>query len=670
MSARVKRRLWRVIAAIVLFVAAFVTFRAITLPQNLWYIELIVYACVYAVAAYDVLIKAFRGIFGGQVFDENLLMTIATVGAFCVREYPEAAAVMLFYQVGELFQSIAVGRSRKSISELMDIRPDTAVAIRDGERVTVSPYEVAVGEIIEVRAGERVALDGVVVKGSGSIDTAALTGESMPVSVCEGSPVLSGSINLSGVLEIEVQKEFSESTASKILDLVENAASKKAKAENFITAFAKIYTPVVVALAVLLAVVPSVITGNFGEWIHRALMFLVVSCPCALVISVPLAFFGGIGAASARGVLIKGGNYLELLGKLDAVVFDKTGTLTLGKFSVAGVYPESRRNEILSAAAIAESGSNHPIALSIVAAANDNGLNVIASDKELSVNASDNGLNVIASERSERGNPLHENITLTEIAGKGVEARADGKVILAGNAELMAERGIEFTECAQFGTLVYVAVNGEYLGVIVIADTVKEDAPQVIASLKRDGIRTVMLTGDNFQTASAVAEKVGIDEFSASLLPADKVEKLEEIIARKSAKSVVAFVGDGINDAPVLSRADVGIAMGALGSDSAIEAADVVLMHDGLGAISEAKTVAKKTMSIAAQNIAFALIVKVAVLVLSALGVTDMWLAIFADVGVTVLAVLNSVRIIAFGKKNKKGDFAKNFPKTQDKSAI
>ncbi len=679
MSARVKRRLWRVIAAIVLFVAAFVTFHAIALPQNLWYIELIVYACVYAVAAYDVLIKAVRGIFGGQVFDENLLMTIATVGAFCVREYPEAAAVMLFYQVGELFQSIAVGRSRKSISELMDIRPDTAVAIRGGERVTVSPYEVAVGEIIEVRAGERVALDGVVVKGSGNIDTAALTGESMPVSVCEGSQVLSGSINLSGVLEIEVQKEFSESTASKILDLVENAASKKAKAENFITAFAKIYTPVVVALAVLLAVVPSVITGNFGEWIHRALMFLVVSCPCALVISVPLAFFGGIGAASARGVLIKGGNYLELLGKLDAVVFDKTGTLTLGKFSVAGVYPESRRNEILSAAAIAESGSNHPIALSIVAAANDNGLNVnasnnvlnvIANDKELSVNASDNGLNVIASERSERGNPLHENITLTEIAGKGVEARADGKVILAGNAELMAERGIEFTECAQFGTLVYVAVNGEYLGVIVIADTVKEDAPQVIASLKRDGIRTVMLTGDNFQTASAVAEKVGIDEFSASLLPADKVEKLEEIIARKSAKSVVAFVGDGINDAPVLSRADVGIAMGALGSDSAIEAADVVLMHDGLGAISEAKTVAKKTMSIAAQNIAFALIVKVAVLVLSALGVTDMWLAIFADVGVTVLAVLNSVRIIAFGKKNKKGDFAKNFPKTQDKSAV
>ena len=670
MSARVKRRLWRVIAAIVLFVAAFVTFRAITLPQNLWYIELIVYACVYAVAAYDVLIKAFRGIFGGQVFDENLLMTIATVGAFCVREYPEAAAVMLFYQVGELFQSIAVGRSRKSISELMDIRPDTAVAIRDGERVTVSPYEVAVGEIIEVRAGERVALDGIVVKGSGSIDTAALTGESMPVSVCEGSPVLSGSINLSGVLEIVVLKEFSEYTASKILDLVENAASKKAKAENFITAFAKIYTPVVVALAVLLAVVPSVITGNFGEWIHRALMFLVVSCPCALVISVPLAFFGGIGAASARGVLIKGGNYLELLGKLDTVVFDKTGTLTLGKFSVAGVYPESRRNEILSAAAIAESGSNHPIALSIVAAANDNGLNVIASDNGLNVIASDNGLNVIASERSERGNLPHEDVTITEIAGKGVEARADGKVILAGNAELMAERGIEFTECAQFGTLVYVAVNGEYLGVIVIADTVKEDAPQVIASLKRDGIRTVMLTGDNFQTASAVAEKVGIDEFSASLLPADKVEKLEEIIARKSAKSVVAFVGDGINDAPVLSRADVGIAMGALGSDSAIEAADVVLMHDGLGAISEAKTVAKKTMSIAAQNIAFALIVKVAVLVLSALGVTDMWLAIFADVGVTVLAVLNSVRIIAFGKKNKKGDFAKNFPKTQDKSAV
>ncbi len=619
MSARIKQRLWRIIVAVVLFAAMFVTFHFVQLPEKLWFIELSAYLIVYVLVAYDVLWKAVRGICGGQVFDENFLMAVATIGAFCVREYPEAAAVMLFYQVGELFQSIAVGKSRKSIAALMDIRPDTATVLRGGERVVVSPDEIEVGEVIEVRPGERIALDGTVTRGAGALDTSALTGESMPVDVKMGDSVQSGSINLSSVLEVTAQKKFAESTASKILDLVENASSKKAKAENFITTFARVYTPVVVALAVLLGVVPSLITGDWSEWIHRALMFLVVSCPCALVVSVPLAFFGGIGAASARGVLVKGGNYLELLARLDTVVFDKTGTLTEGKFSVSDVIPAACKEEILAAAAIAESGSNHPVAQSVVRAA-----------AELSVQ----------SEQTE-----YERF---EVAGKGVRAlSADGNTtILAGNAELMKEWNISCEPCTQLGTHVYVAKNGVYLGVIVIADTVKKDAQCVVRRMEEEGMRTVMLTGDNERTARTVAMQTGVREYAAGLLPADKVERLESILAQKKKKSVVAFVGDGINDAPALSRADVGIAMGAIGSDSAIEAADAVLMHDNLGAIPQAKAVAKKTMRIATQNIVFALLVKVAVLILSACGITDMWLAIFADVGVTVLAVLNSARMI------------------------
>ena len=624
MNARQKSRLARIIIAAALFAAAYAVFATVDVPEKLWYIELSVYIAIYLVAAYDVIVKAARGIFGGQVFDENFLMTVATVGAFCVREYPEAAAVMLFYQVGELFQSIAVGKSRKSISSLMDIRPDTATVIRNGERLTVSPDEVEVGEVMEVRAGEKIALDGIVSRGSGMLNTAALTGESAPVFVKEGDEVKSGSINTNSVMEITATKPFSESTASKILDLVENASSKKAKAENFITRFAKFYTPAVVGFAVILAVVPSIITGEWQEWVHRALMFLVVSCPCALVISVPLAFFGGIGAASARGVLVKGGNYLELLARLDTVVFDKTGTLTYGKFSVTHVVPESEREHILNAAALAESGSNHPVAQSVLAAAKAEGIAEVSG------------------------------ASIREIAGKGVEATRGNTVVLAGNAELMREFCVEYVPCELFGTHVYVAENGKFLGTVVISDTVKEDAKSVIDSFRRDNVRTVMLTGDNERAAKAVAEQTGVGEYAASLLPADKVEKLETIIAGKSKKSVVAFVGDGINDAPVLSRADVGIAMGALGSDSAIEAADVVLMHDNLGSIAKAKEVAKKTMRIAFENIVFALLVKAVVLVLSALGITSMWLAIFADVGVTVIAVLNSVRIIAFGSERGK----------------
>ncbi len=626
MNARQKSRLARIIVAAALFAAAYAVFATVDVPEKLWYIELLAYIAIYIVAAYDVVFKAVRGIFGGQVFDENFLMVVATVGAFCVREYPEAAAVMLFYQVGELFQSIAVGKSRKSIAELMDIRPDVATVIRGGERIAVSPDEVSVGEIIEVRAGEKIALDGVVSKGAGLLNTAALTGESAPVAVCEGDEVKSGSINTNSVIEITATKPFAESTASKILELVENASSKKAKAENFITRFAKFYTPAVVGLAVILAVVPSLVTGEWQEWVHRALMFLVVSCPCALVISVPLAFFGGIGAASSRGVLVKGGNYLELLARTDTVVFDKTGTLTHGKFEVTDVVPETARGRILKAAALAESGSNHPVAQSVLAATKAEG---IAAESE--------------------------DVSIREIAGKGVMATRANTVVLAGNAELMKEYGVDFVACDKFGTHVYVAENGVFLGVIIIADKVKDEAKGVMDAFRRDGVRTVMLTGDNERAAKAVAEQTGVGEYAASLLPADKVEKLENILAQKSKKSVVAFVGDGINDAPVLSRADIGIAMGALGSDSAIEAADVVLMHDTLGAIAEAKTIAKKTMRIAFENIVFALLVKAVVLVLSALGITSMWLAIFADVGVTVLAVLNAVRIIAFGFRGRKG---------------
>ena len=592
------------------------------LVQPVWYLSLILFLGVFALIGYDVVLRAVRGIAHGQVLDENFLMLIAAVGAFCVGESPEGVAVILFYQVGELFQSYAVGKSRRSIASLMDIRPDQATVCRDGVEKAVEPESVQVGELIVVRPGERIPLDGTIVEGQSSLDTAALTGESVPVSCGAGDAVLSGSINLSGVLRIRCDKLFYDSTVSKILDLVENASAKKAKAENFITRFAKYYTPIVVGLAALLAVVPSLITGEWSVWVHRALTFLVVSCPCALVISVPLSFFGGIGGASRQGILVKGGNYLELLSKVGTVVFDKTGTVTKGKFEVQEVYPAEAREQILKCAALAESGSLHPIALSIIRAA---------------------------------GQVDSQGYEITEIAGKGVSARKDADCILVGNGKLMEEFGIAYRVPKDFGTAVYVARNGKYLGVIVIADRVKEDAVSAIAELKSQGCRTVMLTGDNRTTAQFIADMVGIDACEAELLPGDKVEHMERILSQKKAGEAVAFVGDGINDAPVLTRADLGIAMGGMGSDSAIEAADVVLMNDTLSSIPLAKRIARKTMRIVTENIVLALSIKIAVLILSAVGLVGMWVAIFADVGVAILAILNAMRMIyASGSERKR----------------
>ncbi|HOO23156.1 MAG TPA: heavy metal translocating P-type ATPase [Clostridia bacterium] len=597
----------RIIVSAVLFAAGILVSR---LVEMAWWAELIVFIVIYLFIGYDILIRAGKNIIRGQVFDENFLMVIATVGAFVIGEYPEAAAVMVFYQVGEYFQNYAVAKSRKSISELMNIRPDIAVVLRDGVEVTVSPEEVEIGEEIIIRAGERIPLDGVVVRGESSLDMAALTGESLPRECKAGDNVLSGSINMGGLIAVRAEKLFYDSTVSKILDLVENAAGKKAKAENFITKFAKYYTPAVVALAVLIAILPPIFDGQWAEWVHRALTFLVVSCPCALVISVPLSFFGGIGGASGEGILIKGGSYMEMLSKANVFVFDKTGTLTKGEFAVKEVLPEARREEILRWAAVAESGSNHPIALSIL--------------KECP--ASESGFDI------------------REIAGEGIVAQKGNVTVFSGNARLMEENGIKFEPVDRAGSVVYVAKNGEYLGAIVVADAIKDDTKDVIASLRQSGYRTVMLTGDNKAIAESVAKEIGIDEYRAELLPADKVSELDRIIAEKDAKDVVAFVGDGINDAPVIMRADVGIAMGGAGSDSAIEASDVVLMHDKLSAIPLAKKTASKTMKIVFQNIVFAIAVKVIVLILSAFGIAGMWMAVFADVGVSVIAILNAMR--------------------------
>lgn len=613
-----QKMLIRILAAGVLFFAAWLVDGLLS-PE--WYFSLIAFLAVFCLIGYDVIRKAVRGMFHGQVLDENLLMLIAAVGAFCIGEYPEAVAVILFYQVGELFQSYAVGRSRKSISSLMDIRPDSATVWKDGEEQTLDPDEVCVGDLIVVRPGERIPLDGTVVDGHSSLNMSALTGESVPVTCMAGDAVFSGSINMSGVLRIRCDKPFYDSTVSKILDLVENASAKKAKAENFITKFAKYYTPIVVALAAILAIVPPLFTHEWSEWICRGLTFLVVSCPCALVISVPLSFFGGIGGASGQGILVKGGNYLELLGKVNTIVFDKTGTITKGNFEVQQVYPLEARERILRCAAIAESGSLHPIALSIQRAA---------------------------------GEISAEGYEISEIAGKGVSAEKDDRRILVGNAKLMAENGIECTVPNDFGTVVYVAENGTYLGAIVISDCIKEDSVAAVAELKSQGCKTVMLTGDNEASARFVADLVGIDSVAADLLPADKVEKMESLFREKKPGDVIAFVGDGINDAPVLMRADVGIAMGGVGSDSAIEAADVVLMHDTLTSIPLAKRIANKTMRIVRENIVFALSVKIAVLLLSAVGIADMWLAIFADVGVSVLAILNAMRMIFVSRKENR----------------
>ena len=616
-----QKALIRVVTAIVLFGAAFITEKVLdakAIDASVW-MWLGIYLAIYLFIGWDVAFRAVTGVFRGELLDENFLMLIATVGAFAVREFPEAVAVMAFYQLGELFQNYAVGKSRASIASLMDIRPDVATVIRGGEEIVVDPEEVEIGEVILVRPGEKIPLDGVVVEGTGTLNTAALTGESAPVDVAPGSDVISGSISVSAALKIRSTKAFGESTVSKILDLVENASSEKAKAENFITKFARYYTPAVVIGAVLLAVVPPLFLGIsdvavWMSWLTRALSFLVVSCPCALVISVPLSFFGAIGGASKAGILVKGGNYLEVLNETDVFVMDKTGTITKGSFEVKKVLPEAKRDEILAAAAIAERLSTHPIARSIEEAT---------------------------------GGEASSDYQIEEIAGEGVKAARGEEVIYAGNKRLMARAGVAAEDINEVGTIVYVAKNGEYLGAIVIGDTIKPDSARAIAELKAEGSRTVMLTGDNEKTAAAIAAEAGVDEYASGLLPADKVEHIGKYLGRKRK---TAFVGDGINDAPVLMRADVGLAMGALGSDSAIEAADIVLMNDSLASIPVAKRIAKKTMRIVYENIVFALGVKAAILILSAFGITGMWLAIFADVGVAVLAILNAMRMLRVNK--------------------
>lgn len=613
MSKKQKRMLFRILLSAVLLLAA------VLLPlSDFPLLRLAVFLVPYGVIGWDVLWRAVRNIAHGQVFDENFLMALATVGAFFTGEFPEAVFVMLFYQVGELFQSCAVDKSRKSIAQLMDIRPDYANVERDGQLVQEDPEDVAVGDVIVIKPGERVPLDGVVLEGSSTLNTSALTGESLPREVDAGSDVISGCVNLTGLLRVQVTKAFEESTVARILDLVENSSSKKAKAEHFITKFARIYTPVVVISAALLALLlPFLIHVTWAESIHRALIFLVISCPCALVISVPLSFFGGIGGASRQGILVKGGNYLEALANTEIVVFDKTGTLTQGVFNVTAIHPDQcSEQHLLELAALAESYSDHPISRSI---------------------------------RDAWGAELDRSrVTgVEERSGKGVQALVDGVPVWVGSGKLMDEIGVTWHPCHKVGTTVHVASQGTYLGHIVISDQVKPDAAQAIRDLKAAGVgKTVMLTGDAAAVGEAVASELGLDEVHAQLLPADKVDRVETLLKEKSAKGTLAFVGDGINDAPVLSRADVGIAMGALGSDAAIEAADVVLMDDKPSKIAAAIRIARRTRRIVLQNIVFALAVKLLVLLLGALGDATMWEAVFADVGVSVIAILNATRAL------------------------
>ena len=605
MSRKQKKKLIRIIvAAVLLVIISFLPFNNITM--------LFLYIIPYLTVGWDVVFSAVRNIIHGQLFDEQFLMALATVGAFGSGEYREAVAVMLFYQIGELFQGIAVGKSRKSIASLMNIRPDSAVVIRDGKEIKVSPEEVQKGETVIVRPGEKIPLDGTVLTGNTTVNTAALTGESLPRDIGTGEKVISGSVNLTGVITVKTESLYAESTVAKILDLVENSSAKKAKTENFITRFAKYYTPCVVAAALVLAFVPPLIAGNFVEWIQRALIFLVVSCPCALVISVPLSFFGGIGGASKRGILVKGSNYMETLSKIGTVVFDKTGTLTKGSFKVTAVHPEKlSEDELLDVAAAAESYSNHPIAESIIAA--------------------------------HKGHIDQSRIgEVKEHAGMGIEAVIDGRDIFAGNGKLMDMAGAKWHNCHIEGTVIHISEGSCYLGHIVISDEIKPDSKEALKELKHLGIeKTVMLTGDRKEIAESVGATLGLDEVHAELLPDGKVKAVESLI--KEGRPL-AFVGDGINDAPVLARADLGVAMGAMGSDAAIEAADLVLMDDKPSKLPEAIKIARKTMRIVWQNIVFSLIVKAAVLILAALGFANMWLAIFADVGVTVLAILNAMR--------------------------
>lgn len=619
MTKKQKKALLRLCAALAAFVLACLL--------NLFHVKnlivLAVFLLAYVLAGGDVVYKAARNILRGQVFDENFLMSLATIGAFFVGEYPEGVAVMLFYQVGELFQSYAVGKSRKSITSLMQIRPDSANLLKDGIVTEVDPELVSVDDIIVVKPGERIPLDGIITEGSSSLDTAALTGESMPREVTAGDDAISGCINLQGTLHIRVTKEFGESTVSRILDMVENASSQKAKAENFITKFARYYTPIVVVLAVLLAAIPPLVLHEpFSGWIYRALNFLVVSCPCALVISIPLGFFGGIGGAAKQGILMKGSNYLEALAKVDTFVFDKTGTLTKGNFKVTKTEAIScSEEELLFLTAHAEADSSHPIALSVIEAYES------SSGKKLSSEG-------IVSD-------------VKEIAGFGVRALVSGKELLVGNARLLEQEGISFSAADFTGTVVYTAINGTFAGWIGIEDELKPDAKAAIKELSAVGIRnTVMLTGDKKETGEKIAAELGLREVHAELLPADKVEWLEKLLAGKTNGNNLAFVGDGINDAPVLARADVGIAMGGLGSDAAIEAADIVIMTDEPGKLPAAIRIAKRTLTIVQQNVIFAIGVKVLVLILSALGLSTMWWAVFADVGVCVLAILNSMRAL------------------------
>ena len=584
-------------------------------------ISVVLFVLAYALAGFDVLYQAVRNILRGQIFDENFLMAIATVGAFIIGDFAEGAAVMLFYQVGELFQSYAVNQSRKSITELMNIRPDFATVLREGEYVTVDPEEVKVDETILVKPGEKVPLDGVVIEGSTTLDTAALTGEALPREIKTGEEVISGCININGTILVRVSKEFEESTVAKILDLVENASSKKAKAENFITKFAKYYTPIVVIVAALLAVIPPLLVpdASFKDWLYRALIFLVVSCPCALVISIPLGFFGGIGGASKQGILIKGSNYLEALASTKTVVFDKTGTLTKGNFAVTSINTLSGSEEdLLELAAKAEYFSNHPISNSIKKAYGK----AISEEDIKDVN---------------------------EFPGYGVMARINDQMILAGNDRSMKEHNVNYEPSKEIGTIVYVAKDGEFIGSIVIADEIKSDAQKAITELKKAGVhKTVMLTGDAKQVGEKVASELGIDTVYTNLLPADKVERLEALLSSKNSKETLAYVGDGINDAPVLARADIGIAMGGLGSDAAIEAADIVIMEDEPSKIATAIAISRKTLRIVKQNIVFALGVKILVLIMAAFGMSNMWEAVFADVGVSVIAILNAIRVLKY----------------------
>ena len=619
MTKKQKKVLYQIIVSVVLIVILRL------LPAFPTPVELVLYLIPYLVVGWDVLRKALLGIKNRQPFDECFLMAVATVGAFALGDYVEGCAVILFYQIGELFQSVAVGKSRQSISSLMDIRPDYAnIEDEDGKLEQVDPDDVEVGTVIVVQPGERVPIDGVIVEGTSALNTAALTGESLPRDVQSGDEVISGCVNMTGLLKVRTTKEFGESTVSKILDLVENSSMKKARTENFITRFARVYTPAVCYSALALAFLPPVVLllmgqpARFGDWIYRALTFLVISCPCALVISIPLSFFGGIGGASACGILVKGSTYLEELARTGVVVFDKTGTLTQGTFKVVGVHPENgvTEAELVEAAALAESWSKHPISLSIKN----------AYGKEIDAN----------------------RVTdVQELGGHGVTAKVDGKTVAAGNARLMAKLNLSAPEVTEPGTIVHVAIEGKYAGYLLIADVVKPHSAQAIKGLKAAGVRkTVMLTGDAEPVAKAVAADLGLDEYHAGLLPGDKVDQIEKLLAAKGPKENLAFVGDGINDAPVLSRADIGIAMGALGSDAAIEAADIVLMDDDPAKIALAMSIARRTLRIVYENIVFALAIKFACLVLGALGLASMWTAIFADVGVMVLAVLNATRAL------------------------